>query len=160
MTTDFATTDLCDQHGDDVRVAAPVFRSYGGRRRFAGPAATLRCFEDNTFVRTLLEQPGAGRVLVVDGGGSLRCALVGDQLAALGVKNAWAGIVVHGCVRDSVALAACDIGILALATNPRRSRKRNVGEPDVPVEFAGLAIRPGEWLYADEDGLLLAARRL
>ncbi len=160
MTVEFATTDLCDQHGDDVRVAAPVFRSFGGRRRFCGPAATLRCFEDNTFVRAALEQPGEGRVLLVDGGGSLRCALVGDQIAALGVANGWNGIVVNGCVRDSAALAACDIGILALATNPRRSRKRNVGEPGVAVEFAGLAVRPGEWLYADEDGLIVAATRL
>jgi regulator of ribonuclease activity A len=160
MTTDFATTDLCDQHGDAVRVATPLFRSYGGRRRFCGPAATLRCFEDNTFVRSALEQPGEGRVLVVDGGGSLRCALVGDQLAALGVANGWAGIVVNGCVRDSVALAACAIGILALATHPRRSRKRNVGEPGAVVEFASLAFRPGDWVYADDDGLLLSPGRL
>jgi len=157
---EFATADLCDQHGDDLRVAAPVFRTFSGRRRFAGPAATLRCFEDNSFVRTLLEQPGEERVLVVDGGGSLRCALVGDQLAALGAKNRWAGIVVHGCVRDSVALAACDIGIVALAAHPRRSVKRNVGEPGVAVEFAGVVVQPGHWLYVDEDGLVVAARRL
>lgn len=160
MSIEFATTDLCDRHGEAVRVASPVFRSFGGRRRFLGPIATLRCFEDNTFVRSTLEEAGEGRVLVVDGGGSLRCALVGDQLAALGVANGWAGIVVNGCVRDSAALAACDIGILALAAHPRRSRKRNVGEPGVDVEFAGLAFRPGEWLYADDDGVLVSGERV
>lgn len=160
MTTEFATTDLCDQHGDAVAVAAPVFRSFGGRRRFSGPVATLRCFEDNSFVRSLLEQDGDGQVLVVDGGGSLRCALVGDQLAALGAKNRWSGIVVSGCVRDTAALRQCDIGIFALAAHPRRSQKRNVGEPGVALQFAGLTFRAGEWVYADEDGLVLSPTRL
>ncbi len=160
MTTEFATTDLCDQHGDAVAVAAPMFRSFGGRRRFSGPVATLRCFEDNSFVRSLLEQDGDGQVLVVDGGGSLRCALVGDQLAALGARNRWSGIVVSGCVRDTAALLQCDIGIFALAAHPRRSQKRNVGEPGVALHFAGLTFRAGEWVYADEDGLVLSPTRL
>ncbi len=160
MTTEFATPDLCDQHGDAVAVAAPVFRSFGGRRRFSGPIATLRCFEDNSFVRSLLLQDGQGHVLVVDGGGSLRCALVGDQLAALGVTNRWSGIVVNGCVRDTAALDRCDIGIFALAAHPRRSEKRNVGEPGVEVRFADVTFRPGEWVYADEDGLILSPKEL
>ena len=156
-----ATADLCDRHEEqlrtgEVRVAAPMFRSFGGRSAFHGPIATLKLFEDNSFVRKMLEQPGAGRVLVVDGGGSLRRALVGDQLAALGVKNGWAGIVVYGCIRDSAAIATMDIGVFALATHPQKTDKRNVGETDVPVSFGGTSFRPGEWLYADEDGVLVA----
>lgn len=160
MSSNFATTDLCDQHGDMVAVAHPVLASFGGRRRFCGPIATLRCFEDNSYVRSLLEMAGGGRVLVVDGGGSLRCALVGDQIATLAAANGWAGIVVNGCVRDTAALARCELGILALACHPRRSRKRGVGEPDVAVDFAGVTFRPREWVYADEDGLVLSPRAL
>lgn len=150
------TADLCDTHGDRVSVAAPIFRSYGGRARFAGFVATLDCFEDNSLVRTMLEEPGAGRVLVVDGRGSLRCALVGGNLAVLAHRNGWAGIVVHGCVRDAAELAQVDIGILALATHPRRSEKRGAGQRDVRVSFAGVTFGPGAWVCADEDGLLVA----
>ncbi len=117
------TADLCDAHEAQVAVAAPIFRSFGGRPRFHGPIATLRCFEDNSLVREWLAQPGAGRVLVVDGGGSLRCALLGDQLGALGVKNGWSGVIVHGCVRDTVALGAMDLGVLALAAAPAEERQ-------------------------------------
>jgi regulator of ribonuclease activity A len=151
------TADLCDQHGDRVAVAAPIFRSFGGRARFAGAVATLECFEDNSLVRAMLEEPGAGRVLVVDGGGSLRCALVGGNLAVLAQRSGWAGIVVHGCVRDSAELARVDIGILALATHPRRSEKRGIGRRDVAIAFADVAFRPGGWICADEDGLVVAA---
>jgi len=151
------TADLCDEQGDLVAVAAPVFRSYGGRTRFAGRVATLECFEDNSLVRTMLEEPGERRVLVVDGRGSLRCALVGGNLAVLGQRNGWAGIVVHGCVRDSAELCAVDIGILALATNPRRSDKRGAGRRDGAVAFAGVTFRPGAWVCADQDGLVVAA---
>jgi len=152
-----ATADLCDQHGDHVVVAAPVFRSYGARARFAGTVATLACFEDNSLVRSILDEPGAGRVLVVDGRGSLRCALVGGNLAVLASRNGWSGIVVHGCVRDTPELRAADIGLLALATNPRRSEKRGAGERDLPLFFAGVEFRPGGWVCADEDGLVVAA---
>lgn len=160
-----ATADLCDRHEDqlrsgELRVVAPLFRSFGGRNAFHGPIATLKLFEDNSFVRKALEQPGTGRVLVIDGGGSLRRALVGDQLAALGVKNDWAGIVVYGCIRDSVAIATMDIGMLALATHPQKTDKRNVGETDVPVNFGGIRFYPGDWLYADEDGVLVARSAL
>lgn len=161
----FATTDLCDAHEDKLvagtmRVLDPVLRPYGGAVRFAGPAATLRIFEDNSLVRTALEQDGAGRVLVVDGGGSLRCALVGGNLGALAEKNGWAGIVVDGCVRDSAELRACNVGVLALATHPRKSDKRGVGERDVPVTLLGARIAPGEWIYADTDGVLVSATSL
>lgn len=161
----FATTDLCDAHEDKLvagtlRVLDPVLRPYGGAVRFAGPAATLRIFEDNSLVRTALEQDGAGRVLVVDCGGSLRCALVGGNLGALAEKNGWAGIVVDGCVRDSAELRACNVGVLALATHPRKSDKRGVGERDVPVTLLGARIAPGEWIYADTDGVLVSATSL
>lgn len=157
---DFQTADLCDAHEDKVRVVAPMFRSFGGRRSFCGPIATLKLFEDNGLVRKALESPGAGRVLVIDGGGSLRRALIGDQLAALGVKNGWAGAVVYGCIRDAAAIAAMDIGMLALATHPQKTQKKNQGDADVPVAFGGVTFTPGEWLYADMDGVIVSASRL
>jgi regulator of ribonuclease activity A len=151
----FRTTDLCDAH-EDLQVAEPVLRHFGGRARFSGPVSTLRVFEDNALVRAALEGPGAGRVLVVDGGGSLRCALLGDQLGVLAVRNGWAGVVINGCVRDTAELAALDLGVMALAAHPRRSVKRGEGERDVTLQFAGLRVAPGQQLYADEDGLILA----
>jgi regulator of ribonuclease activity A len=151
------TTDLCDAHEGKVRVAAPMFRSYGGRKAFCGPIATLKLFEDNGLVRTALEGPGNGRVLVVDGGGSLRRALVGDQLAALGVKNGWNGIVVYGCIRDSRAIAGMDIGVFALATHPQKTVKRNQGDSEIAVTFGGVTFTPGEWIYADEDGVIVSS---
>jgi regulator of ribonuclease activity A len=151
----FKTTDLCDAH-EDLQVAEPVLRHFGGRARFSGPISTLSVFEDNALVRAALEEPGAGRVLVVDGGGSLRCALLGDQLGELAVRNGWAGVVVHGCVRDTAELGALDLGVMALAPHPRRSVKRGEGERDAPLRFAGLQIVPGQQLYADEDGLIVA----
>ncbi|MEW6164674.1 MAG: ribonuclease E activity regulator RraA [Pseudomonadota bacterium] len=156
----FATTDLCDAHDDKVRAAAPIFRSYGGRPAFHGPIATLKLFEDNGLVRQTLDTPGDGRVLVIDGGGSLRCALLGDQLAALAVRNGWSGVVVWGCIRDSAAIADMDLGVLALATHPRKTVKKNLGDAGVPLAFAGIEFRPGEWLYADADGLIVSATRL
>jgi regulator of ribonuclease activity A len=160
MNEHWATADLCDGHAAEVAIAAPLLHSFGGRRRFAGTIATIRCFEDNSLVRERLAEPGNGRVLVVDGGGSLKCALVGDQLGALGVKNGWAGIVVNGCVRDTAALGAMDLGVLALAAHPLKSVKRGAGERDVVVAFAGVAFRPGAHLYADEDGLVVAPHAL
>lgn len=156
----FATTDLCDTHEDKVRVAAPIFRTYGGQPAFCGPIATLKIHEDNGLVRQTLDTPGHGRVLVIDGGGSLRCALLGDQLAARAVKNGWSGVVVWGCIRDSAAIGAMDLGVRALATHPRKTVKKNLGEAEVCVSFAGIDFRPGEWLYADADGLIVSAEPL
>ncbi len=156
----FATADLYDDHEDEVQVLLPVFHDYGGKRRFAGPVSTIKTFEDNSLVRKALEEPGQGRVLVVDGGESLRCALVGDKLAKLGVDNDWAGILVWGCIRDSAAMAGMDIGVKALAANPRKSVKRGAGERDVTVHFADVNFTPGAWLYADEDGVLVSAEKL
>ena len=156
----FATTDLCDAH-PDLQVCAPVFHDYGGTIAFHGPIATLKVFEDNALVRATLERPGEGRVLVVDGGGSLRCALVGGQLGTLGVNNGWAGVLVHGCVRDRAELAALAIGVKALATHPRRSEKGlHSGHAGRIVEFAGVRFAPGAWLYADADGIVVADRAL
>ena len=160
----FATCDLLDafeiKDGVDLQVVAPMFKAYGQQTRFAGRIATLKVFEDNTLVREKLATPGAGRVLVVDGGGSLRCALVGDQLGALGVKNGWSGIVVWGCIRDSVAINSQAIGVRALDTNPRKSIKKGAGDKDVEVNFGGVSFRPGEWLYADEDGVIVSSKAL
>ena len=155
-----STADLCDDHGELVQVADPIFRDFGGVISFSGPIATVKVFDDNTSVRAMLETPGVGRVLVVDNDGSLRCALVGDRLAQLACDNGWAGIVVNGCVRDSTALAILPIGVKALATMPRRSEKNGPGQVDVPVTFAGLSFEPGLVLYADADGVILAAKRL
>lgn len=157
---DLLTTDLCDAHEDKVRVVEPMFSSFGGRSSFFGRIATLKLFEDNSLVRKALESPGEGRVLVIDGGGSLRRALVGDQLAALGVKNHWAGVIVYGCIRDSRAIGEMDIGVFAIDTHPMKTVKRNVGESDVPVIFGGVTFIPGEWIYADEDGVLVSETAL
>lgn len=155
-----ATAELYDVHGEDLRVAAPIFRDFGGTVAFAGEVATVQVFEDNSLVRAALEEPGAGRVLVVDGGGSLRCALVGDMLAELGCKNGWVGIVVYGCIRDAAPIAVRDIGVKALATNPRKSLKKGEGARGVPVRFAEIVFQPGDYLYADRDGIVVADRRL
>jgi regulator of ribonuclease activity A len=140
-----------------LQVAQPLLHSYGGAAVFAGPIATALVQDDNTSVRLRLQEPGEGRVLVVDGGGSLACALLGDQLAQLAVANGWAGVVVHGCIRDRAAIGAMPLGVLALATLPRKSEKRGPGRHDVPVHFAGVTFTPGHYLYADADGVIVAA---
>jgi regulator of ribonuclease activity A len=151
-----ATTDLCDLH-PDVQVCDPIFSDFGGRSAFHGSIATLKVFEDNGPVRALLESPGNGRVLVVDGGGSLRCALVGGLLGKLAVERGWAGLVVYGCVRDRSELAQCEVGIKAVALSPRKSEKGlHTGHADRPVRFAGVGFRPGAWLYADGDGIVVS----
>lgn len=160
MTTpDFSTCDLCDVHKNDgsgaFRVLPPVFRDFGAKHRFAGPVSTVKCFEDNSLVKAALDEPGRQRVLVVDGGGSLRRALVGGNLAAAAARNGWAGVVVHGCVRDARELADCEVGIRALALMPLPTERRNSGERDVPLQIDGVWVRPGEWLYADEDGMVV-----
>lgn len=156
--SEFQTADLCDAHEREVRVLAPMFRSFGGIPRFSGKIATVKCFEDNSLVREALTRAGEGRVLVVDGGGSLRCALVGDQIAALAAANRWSGLVVYGCIRDSAAIARTAVGVFALAAHPRKSVKRGVGELDVTVSFGGIDFVPDEHLYADEDGVIVAAQ--
>jgi regulator of ribonuclease activity A len=156
----FQNADLCDTHDKTVRVVDPMFKSYGGKSAFCGPITTLKLFEDNTLVRSTLETPGNGRVLVIDGGGSMRCAMVGDQLGVLAVDNGWAGIVVYGCIRDSKAIGQMDVGVFALGTHPRKTVKKGVGDVDVPVTFGGVTFTPGEYLYADEDGVIVSATSL
>jgi len=162
MTTAFATCDLCDANQGDpgFHVLPPLFRHYGGRKAFCGTVSTVKCFEDNSLVKAAVDAPGQGRVLVVDGGGSLRRALLGGNLAAAAARNGWAGVLVDGCVRDATELLACDVGICALALMPMPPVKRNEGRTDVPVQVQGVWVRPGDWVYADADGIVVAARAL
>jgi regulator of ribonuclease activity A len=157
--SDFSTCDLCDAHRNDsdgaFRVLPPVLRDFGALRRFSGPVATVRCFEDNSLVKAAVESPGNGRVLVVDGGGSLRRALLGGNLGAAAARNGWSGVVIDGCVRDSAELAQCAIGIRALAAIPLPTEKRGEGQRDVPVQVQGIWVRPGDLLYADQDGIVI-----
>lgn len=155
-----STPDLYDQFEAKVHTVAPMFSDYGGTREFHGSISTVKVHEDNSLVRAALEEPGNGRVLVVDGGGSLRCALVGDLLAELGRKNGWAGIVVYGCIRDSAVIGGIAIGVKALNTNPRKSVKRGHGDRDIPVTFGNVTFAPGHYLYADQDGILVSAEKL
>ena len=160
----FSTCDFCDAHKNDAsgafRVLPPVFQSFGGVPVFAGAVSTVKCHEDNTLVKAAVDSPGQGRVLVVDGGGSLRRALVGGNLAAAAARNGWAGIVVDGCVRDVAELNASAVGIRALALMPLPTEKRNEGQRDVPVQVQGVWVRPGDWLYADADGVVVSAQQL
>lgn len=152
------TADVSDEAYDDALVLDPVFVRYGQRKMYAGPAATLAVFEDNKLVREVLSEVGKGRVLVIDGGGSRRCALVGDNLARLASDNGWAGIVVHGCIRDTAQIADIDIGIHALGAHPKKTIKRGEGRLGEPVTFAGATIAPNDVVYADDDGIVITPR--
>jgi len=154
------TADLFDAHGDRLQVALPLFHHFGRRMAFDGTIVTMKCFEDNRSVRDILARGGRGKVLVIDGGGSLRTALVGGNVAAYAVEQGWSGIIVNGCVRDSAELQAMDIGIRALATNPARPEKRWKAATDLAVSFAGVHWMPGQHVYADEDGIVIAQGRL
>lgn len=156
----FKTADLYDAHAAEVQVLEPMLRHFGGLRRFCGPIATLKVYEDNLQVHEQLKEPGEGRVLVIDGGGSLRAAIVGDVLAQRAKDMGYAGCVINGCVRDVADCARIEIGLLALASNPTRPKKKGFGERGLPVAFGGVKFTPGEWLYADEDGVLVCARKL
>jgi regulator of ribonuclease activity A len=156
--TPVPTADLVDRYGPGLRVCETQFRQFGARRSFAGPDRTVSCREDNGLLRDLLRTPGSGSVLVVDGAGSLRAALVGDLIAGAALANGWAGLAVHGAVRDSAALSGLDLGIKALGTNPRRSLKHGAGAIDVPVTFGGVTFYPGDILHADDDGIVLLPR--
>lgn len=159
----WSTCDLCDSlkaaTGDALRVLPPLYQHFGGRGAFAGPVSTVRCFEDNSSVKAVLATPGEGRVLVVDGGGSLRRALVGGLIAESAARQGWAGVLVHGAVRDRAELAAADVGLCALALIPLATQRLRPGEVDVPVQIAGTWVRPGDWLVADADGIVVLDRR-
>jgi len=153
---ELVTADLVDEHQARVRSCSVQFRQFGGRRQFAGPIRTVHTLEDNALIKQLLSAPGDGAVLVVDGGASLRTALLGDLIGGLAVANGWSGIVINGAVRDSTKLAALDLGIKALGTNPMRSSKEAIGAIDVAVTFGGVNFRPGAILYSDDDGILVS----
>jgi regulator of ribonuclease activity A len=160
-----STTDLCDAHeaqfdSGELRLLTPGLLSFGSRGRFCGTARTIKLFEDNSLLAQAVKEPGAGQVLVVDAGGSTRCAVLGGNLARSAADNGWAGIVVHGAVRDVEEIDSCAIGVRALAVTPRRSIKRGEGQRDLPVTVFGVIVRPGDWIYADRDGVIASATRL
>jgi regulator of ribonuclease activity A len=160
MTTEFRpTADLVDEIGADVRSCDTQFRQLGGRTQFAGTVATVRCFQDNALLKSVLSEPGEGRVLVIDGDGSLHTALVGDVIAELGRSNGWAGLVINGAVRDAATLRTLDIGIKALGTNPRKSTKTGAGERDIVINLGGVEFHPGDVAFSDDDGIVVVAPR-
>ena len=154
----FATADLYDDYGDELTVLRSQFQHYGSRQAFGGTVVTLKVFEDNSWVKALLATPGEGRVLVVDGGESLRYALLGDNLAASAVKNGWSGLVIAGAIRDSAIISTMDLGVYAMGTNPRKTRKQNRGDQDIELEIAGARVRSGMWIWVDADGAVLLER--
>ncbi|MBC3954162.1 regulator of ribonuclease activity A [Pseudomonas asturiensis] len=152
----YLTPDLCDAYPDLVQVVEPMFSNFGGRDSFGGQIVTLKCFEDNSLVKEQVALDGKGKVLVVDGGGSLRCAMLGDMVADKASKNGWEGVLIYGCVRDVDMLAQTDLGVQALASHPKKSEKRGVGELNVPVTFGGVTFKPGDYLYADNNGVIIS----
>jgi regulator of ribonuclease activity A len=156
----FKTADLCDAFSAELQIAAPIFQRFGGRASFCGPASTVKCFEDNSRVKEAVGEAGNGRVLVVDAGGSLRCAVLGDLLAKQALDNGWSGVVVHGCIRDAADMAEFNLGVIALASMPLRSDRKSEGQRDIPIQIPGARIKPGDWVYADEDGMVIAGRKL
>jgi regulator of ribonuclease activity A len=160
MKAERATADICDAYADRVQVCEPLFQAYGGITAMHGGVSTVRCFEDNSRVKDAVESPGQGRILIVDGGGSRRHALFGGNLGKAAVRNGWAGVIIYGCIRDSAELGGMKLALRALGTMPLRSEKRGEGERDMPVRFAGVTFRPGDYVYADEDGIVVAREQL
>ena len=156
----FSTPDICDAYSGRIRVLEPLFKDFGGKRKFHGQIVTVKCHEDNSMVKSTLATVGQGRGLVVDGGGSLRCALLGDMLGAMAIENGWQGVLVNGCVRDVEILKGMELGVRALESHPLKSEKRGEGELNVIVRFAGVSIEPGQYLYADENGTVVAPAEL
>ena len=154
-----ATADLYDEHGEDLQSCDLQMRQYGATRRFGGTITAVRCFEDNALVKSILGEDGEGRVLVVDGGGSIHTALMGDMIAKIAMTNRWAGIVINGAVRDVAVLAELPIGIKALGSNPRKSAKSGAGDREVVVAFGGTTFQPGDTLYSDDDGVVVLPRK-
>ncbi|MEG5263558.1 ribonuclease E activity regulator RraA [Pseudomonas sp. JDS28PS106] len=152
----YLTPDLCDAYPELVQAVEPMFSNFGGRDSFGGQIVTIKCHEDNSRVKEQVALEGQGKVLVVDGGGSLRCALLGDQLAEQAAKNGWEGLLIYGCIRDVDVIAQIDLGVQALASHPKKTEKRGIGDLDVPVTFAGVTFRPGDWLYADNNGVIIS----
>jgi regulator of ribonuclease activity A len=154
------TADLMDEFQDELQSCEIQFKSFGKFTQFHGPCRTIKCKHDNVLLKKTLEEEGQGQVLVVDGEGSLYSALLGDMIADIANKNGWAGVIIYGAIRDSIAINEMEIGIKALGTNPRKSKKEGLGAVDVPLRFGGVSISPGDWLYSDEDGIVIAKRQL
>ena len=157
---EYLTPDLCDKYPDLVQVVEPIFVNYGGRTSFGGEIVTVKCFEDNSFVKEWVEKPGKGKVLVVDGGGSMRRSLLGDMLADKATENEWEGIVVYGCIRDVDAISDTLLGVQALGTIPLKTDKKGIGESNIPVTFGGVTFRPGHFVYADNNGIIISPSML
>lgn len=158
--TDFKTADLCDEFSSSLQIVEPGYHHFGGHKKFCGEISTIKCFEDNSMVREQLSNPGRGRVLVVDAGGSRRCAMLGDLLAAMAVQNGWSGVIMHGMIRDSGDIAHMPLGVMALGVHPKKSEKQNIGDIDIPVCFGCTRFNPGDWIYADHDGIIVAQQPL
>lgn len=154
----FKTADLCDDFSDELQIVEPGFISFGGNTVFSGSISTVKCFEDNSRVREQLSTAGDGRVLVVDAGGSFRCAMLGDMLAQKGVDNGWSGVIMYGLIRDSEDISHMAIGVKALGTHPQKSEKKNTGEVDVSCHFYGVTFTPGDYIYADHDGIVVSKK--
>ena len=152
--------ELCDLYPEDVRVVEPMFMNFGGNERMFGEIVTIKCFEDNSLVRDQVAKDGTGKVLVIDGGGSFRRALLGDLLAEKAANNGWSGILVYGCIRDVNAIGEIQLGVQALSTHPMKTEKRGIGDANVPVTFGGVTFMPGEYVYADNNGVLVSAKQL
>ncbi len=156
----YQTPDLCDEYPGLVRVVEPMFKSYGGKSSFGGEIVTIKCHEDNSVIKQTASTPGMGKVIVVDGGGSLTRALLGDLIAADAVKNGWEGFIIYGCIRDVDAISEMNLGVKALNTIPLKTEKRGLGELNVSVSFAGATFNPGEYLYADNNGIIVSSKPL
>ncbi|PID41568.1 MAG: ribonuclease activity regulator protein RraA [Proteobacteria bacterium] len=154
------TPDLCDDFAESIQVIEPMFNNYGGKSAFGGEVVTVKCFEDNSVVKEQVALPGKGKVLVVDGGGSRRAALLGDMLAEKASASGWEGIVIYGCIRDVDVIRKTDLGVQALATHPMKTEKKGIGELNVPVKFGGVEIRPGQFIYADNNGVIVSDKEL
>lgn len=156
----YVTPDLCDAYPQLVKAVEPMFSNYGGVSSFGGEIVTIKCFEDNSKVKQMVDQPGAGKVMVVDAGGSFRCAMLGDMLAEKAVKNGWEGIIMYGCVRDVDVLAELELGVQALGSHPMKSEKKDIGELGIDVTFGGVTFRQGEYVYADNNGIIVSPEPL
>ncbi|SFX52084.1 ribonuclease E activity regulator RraA [Marinospirillum alkaliphilum] len=156
----YVTPDLCDAYPDLIEVVEPMFNNYGGRDSFGGEIVTIKCFEDNSLVKEEVEKPGAGKVMVVDAGGSFRCAMLGDMLAEKAVKNGWEGVIMYGCIRDVDVITELDLGVQALGTHPKKSEKKGIGEYQVAVSFGGVTFVPGDYVYADNNGIIVSPEPL
>lgn len=157
---DYLTPDLCDANPNLVEVLEPVFTNYGGRRSFGGEIVTIKCFEDNSLIKEQAGKPGRGKVMVVDGGGSLKKSLLGDMIAANAVKNGWEGFIIYGCIRDVDSIAKLNLGVQALNCIPLKTEKLGVGELNLPIDFAGVSFKPGEFIYADNNGIIKSPKAL